>query len=153
MIVGMSRLAPLAIVLISFVALHHAAPFDSTEIRMLEDETDYMKRAAPLIRFGKRSPSTGPLIRFGKRSSAPLIRFGRSPDTSPLIRFGRSAPEGPLIRFGRAPSTGPLIRFGKRSPTGPLIRFGRAPEMGPLIRFGKRSAGVEGEEEFEESEE
>ncbi|CAB3406589.1 unnamed protein product [Caenorhabditis bovis] len=95
------------------------------------------KRAptAPLIRFG-RTPEASPFIRFGKRSpTAPLIRFGRAPEASPFIRFGKRAAGAPLIRFGRAAGA-PLIRFG-RSDGAPLIRFGRA-SGAPLIRFGRK---------------
>uniref|UniRef100_A0A7E4VP32 G_PROTEIN_RECEP_F1_2 domain-containing protein n=1 Tax=Panagrellus redivivus TaxID=6233 RepID=A0A7E4VP32_PANRE len=98
--------------------------FDSSEIRMLEEE--YEKRD-PLSQFfdnyaetEKRSPMNGPLVRFGKRSLALA--------TDPLIRFGKRGLDGaPLIRFGKRPDTSPLIRFGKRSPlsSAPHIRFGK----------------------------
>ena len=90
---------------------------------------------SPLIRFGKRSPSSAPLIRFGRSpASAPLIRYTEKRERErererqterevilkrplnvlsikPYLRFGRSMPDGaPLIRFGRSPSSAPLIR-------------------------------------------
>ncbi|KAL6740157.1 hypothetical protein Aduo_013542 [Ancylostoma duodenale] len=104
-----------------------AAAFDSSEMRMLEDEYAVEKRSEPfrLPREGRSYDETaGPLIRFGKRDmeGAPLIRFGRTPDAQPLIRFGKRTPDGaPLIRFGRNPEAQPLIRFGKRSQGAPLI--------------------------------
>lgn len=54
---------------------------------------------APLLRFGKRA---APLLRFGKR--APMLRFGKKEDT--LLRFGRSARAS---RFERPDVT---LRFG-----------------------------------------
>ncbi|WKY05047.1 hypothetical protein Q1695_005787 [Nippostrongylus brasiliensis] len=150
-----------ACVLLLTVAL--AAAFDSSELRMLEDEYAVEKRSAassqslprdsfdesgsplmgfgkrdpgaPLIRFG-RAPEAQPLIRFGKRTpeGAPLIRFGRDAEASPLIRFGKRS--APLIRFGR--SAAPLVRFGRSPEAAPLLRFGRSPEASPLIRFGKK---------------
>lgn len=58
---------------------------------------------SPLIRFGKRSPSTAPLIRFGKRlpndPGAPLIRFGKRAfqNSAPHIRFGKRSDSNNLL--------------------------------------------------------
>ncbi|WKY05046.1 hypothetical protein Q1695_005787 [Nippostrongylus brasiliensis] len=152
-----------ACVLLLTVAL--AAAFDSSELRMLEDEFLHRKHSKGLLNYGadaveKRSAASSqslprdsfdesgsPLMGFGKRDpGAPLIRFGRAPEAQPLIRFGKRTPEGaPLIRFGRDAEASPLIRFGKRSAplirfgrsAAPLVRFGRSPEAAPLLRFGR----------------
>ncbi|CAD6198148.1 unnamed protein product [Caenorhabditis auriculariae] len=132
-----------------------AQAFDSSEIRMLEDE--YEGKGSPMFHYRElpKRDMGSPLIRFGRSApGAPLIRFGRAPEAQPLIRFGKRSDDGvPLIRFGRAPEAQPLIRFGKRAADGaplirfgraaaPLIRFGRAPAAQPLIRFGRKNPFV-----------
>ncbi|KAK6021813.1 hypothetical protein OSTOST_12508 [Ostertagia ostertagi] len=83
-----------------------AAAFDSSELRMLEDEYAMDKRAEPMQPREERS-----------------FEIGRAPEAHPLIRFGKRSPDNaPFIRFGRNPEASPLIRFGKRSPAAPLIR-------------------------------
>uniref|UniRef100_A0A8R1DQA6 Uncharacterized protein n=1 Tax=Caenorhabditis japonica TaxID=281687 RepID=A0A8R1DQA6_CAEJA len=139
----------LAVLLVVFVATSEA--FDSSEIRMLDEQYDTKNPFLAYLENQKRSDRPtraldsldSPLIRFGKRAAdgAPLIRFGRAPEASPFIRFGKRASAVPLIRFGRAPEASPFIRFGKRaSPSAPLIRFGRSPAAVPLIRFGRSAA-------------
>ena len=130
----------LAVACVAMCGLTIVSAFDSTEIRMLEDELPNADNRIYSRFEDKRSDDTAgmPLIRFGKRAAQPLIRFGRTPQASPIIRFGkRASPAGsPLIRFGRSAGS-PLIRFG-RSAGSPLIRFGRTPSASPLIRFGRK---------------
>ena len=144
-----------SMIIVAFLCfLTITSAFDSSEIRMIEEEYD---KRDPLHYMGdiigeseKRARLDNPLIRFGKRASVaygmereirnamqmdPLIRFGkRSPyDGAPLIRFGKRVPYdgAPLIRFGKRPDTAPLIRFGKRAAPSSML-------SAPHIRFGKR---------------
>uniref|UniRef100_A0A914Y9Q3 Uncharacterized protein n=1 Tax=Panagrolaimus superbus TaxID=310955 RepID=A0A914Y9Q3_9BILA len=142
----------ISMVIVAFLCFLTTSAFDSSEIRMLEEEYDkrnplrYMDEI--IGESEKRARLDNPLIRFGKRATYGMEREVRnSMQMDPLIRFGKRAAsyEGPLIRFGkRAPYDGaPLIRFGKRPDTAPLIRFGKraAPSAmlsAPHIRFGKR---------------
>uniref|UniRef100_A0AC34F9D3 Uncharacterized protein n=1 Tax=Panagrolaimus sp. ES5 TaxID=591445 RepID=A0AC34F9D3_9BILA len=140
-------------VIVAFLCfLTISSAFDSSEIRMLEEEYDkrnplrYMDEI--IGESEKRARLDNPLIRFGKRSAYgmereirnamqmdPLIRFGKraSYNGAPLIRFGKRAPYdgAPLIRFGKRPDTAPLIRFGKRASPSSML-------SAPHIRFGKR---------------
>ncbi|KAE9554662.1 hypothetical protein FO519_002149 [Halicephalobus sp. NKZ332] len=154
------NLINLPIFFASLCFLSVSAAFDSSEIRLLEEEYGKRNQMSPMFNdfyaeTQKRGRLDDPLIRFGKRSDNvqreirnsmdPLIRFGKraSMDSAPLIRFGRAnLDSAPLIRFGkRAMESAPLIRFGKRPDTAPLIRFGkRAMDSAPLIRFGKRTS-------------
>nr|CDJ83024.1 FMRFamide-related peptide domain containing protein [Haemonchus contortus] len=127
------------------LAVSLAVAYDSSELRMLEDEYAMDKRVDTLSRESRSfEENASPLIRFGKRdlSGAPLIRFGRAPEAHPLIRFGKRAPDSaPLIRFGRDPEASPLIRFGKRSPAAPLIRFGPS-EQTALEQYAARNLAI-----------
>ncbi|KAI1704133.1 FMRFamide-like neuropeptide 13 [Ditylenchus destructor] len=134
-----------------------SAAFDSSEVRLLEDQNGALKRQAAAywsyfndddalgdasaVKRSQYAAATSPIIRFGKRS--PQYTFGNS-----MTRHARTQTnmmDSPLIRFGkRSPSTAPLIRFGKRLPNdpgAPLIRFGKRAfqNSAPHIRFGKRS--------------
>uniref|UniRef100_A0AC35F5V8 Uncharacterized protein n=1 Tax=Panagrolaimus sp. PS1159 TaxID=55785 RepID=A0AC35F5V8_9BILA len=117
-----------------------SSAFDSSEIRMIEEEYD---KRDPLHYMGdiigeseKRARLDNPLIRFGKRAA---VAYGmereirNSMQMDPLIRFGKRSPYdgAPLIRFGKHLILPPLIRFGKRAAPSAML-------SAPHIRFGKR---------------
>jgi len=145
---------PQSLVLFALVVVAIGSAFDSSEIRLLEDQNGGKRQATYWSYFSngpdgavKRSQqyaATSPIIRFGKRSSALGFNGG-------MARQARTQQHmmDPIIRFGkRTPSTAPLIRFGKRhpnNPSAPLIRFGKRSisslaSSAPHIRFGKRDA-------------
>uniref|UniRef100_A0A1I8AGM7 FMRFamide-related neuropeptide n=1 Tax=Steinernema glaseri TaxID=37863 RepID=A0A1I8AGM7_9BILA len=136
---GSSFFMTKAAALVALLAVNVALAFESSEIRLLDDEYD-KRGGAGFFGFADDVPIAierrdgrlqNPLIRFGKRDADVEDDFPRTirNDISldPLIRFGkRSTLNTPLIRFGKRPDTMPLIRFGKRTPsTAPLIRFGK----------------------------
>jgi len=146
---------PQSFVLFTLVVVTIVSAFDSSEIRLLEDQNGGKRQATYWSYFSnspdgtvKRSQqyaATSPIIRFGKRASASQFNGG-------MARQSRTQQQmmDPIIRFGkRSPNTAPLIRFGKRlpnDPSAPLIRFGKRASVSnlvpsaPHIRFGKRDA-------------
>ncbi|TMS37601.1 hypothetical protein L596_004499 [Steinernema carpocapsae] len=133
--------------LFAVLAVGAVVAFESSEIRLLEDDLLDDKRSGggyygfademPIAIERRDGRLRNPLIRFGKRDAETdedLSRTARNDfSLNPLIRFGkRSSLNSPLIRFGKRPDQMPLIRFGKR-----------APSTAPLIRFGKREVGQE----------
>ncbi|KAK0398004.1 hypothetical protein QR680_002382 [Steinernema hermaphroditum] len=128
-----------AVFLFALLAVSVVSAFESSEIRLLDDEYDKRSNGGfygfsedlPIAIERRDGHLRNPLIRFGKRDAdveSDLSRTIRNDiSLDPLIRFGkRSALNSPLIRFGKRPDTMPLIRFGKRTPsTAPLIRFGK----------------------------
>jgi len=142
-----------------------AAPFDASEIHLLESaqRLDDGKRAENpvIIRFGKRHSLDADaeeedifsVMRRNGKIVDPLIRFGKRGDSifpSDQVSFPLATGSSPGGRFRSARSNqkaqiDPLIRFGKRAANNAdmMIRFGRdpsrprRPDADTMLRFGR----------------